>query len=413
MDSSEKIVRVFISSTFRDMHAERDHLVTVVFPELRERLERLGLEFYDVDLRWGVPEKDANGETANSWEYCRQWIDRVEPFFVCILGQRYGWVPEPEKLKAEDEQVRQREHPRSITDMEVRHAVLDSQRKRHSYFYLRETKVPESDNPIYSEFVDSTELQEKLESLKEDIRGCDRPARDYTCRWKGDGFDELEDFGNQVLEDLWSGVLRDECYVSKEVWREVLGADPDSDPRYTDASEPLSKEIWEKIVALAKPEPLLPLDAEQQQMEKFAESRLRWFQGRTDELKALTDLVQSPDPEAPRFAVVSAIPGQGKSALLAKLWRSVVPAAENGSSQSLSEPTAYNLQPTAFVIAHFVGATERSADARSLVLRILDELDRTGFEWSEEKPSDDEDKPPEEPKLDYNSLCLKGSRNNK
>ncbi|MGO9468307.1 MAG: DUF4062 domain-containing protein [Isosphaeraceae bacterium] len=30
--------KVFISSTFRDMHAERDHLIKVVFPELRERL---------------------------------------------------------------------------------------------------------------------------------------------------------------------------------------------------------------------------------------------------------------------------------------------------------------------------------------------------------------------------------------
>jgi hypothetical protein len=30
-----RVIRVFISSTFRDMHAERDHLVTVVFPELR------------------------------------------------------------------------------------------------------------------------------------------------------------------------------------------------------------------------------------------------------------------------------------------------------------------------------------------------------------------------------------------
>jgi hypothetical protein len=39
-----------------------------------------------LDLRWGVLAKDANGETANSWEYCRQWIDRVEPLFVCILG---------------------------------------------------------------------------------------------------------------------------------------------------------------------------------------------------------------------------------------------------------------------------------------------------------------------------------------
>jgi hypothetical protein len=90
--AQDRQIRVFISSTFRDMHAERDHLVTVVFPELRKRVEQLGLGFFDVDLRWGVPEQDANGETANSWEYCKRWIDRVEPFFVNILGQRYGWV---------------------------------------------------------------------------------------------------------------------------------------------------------------------------------------------------------------------------------------------------------------------------------------------------------------------------------
>jgi len=35
MNATHKTVRVFISSTFRDMHAERDHLVAVVFPELR------------------------------------------------------------------------------------------------------------------------------------------------------------------------------------------------------------------------------------------------------------------------------------------------------------------------------------------------------------------------------------------
>lgn len=34
----DRQVRVFISSTFRDMHAVRDHLVTAVFPELRERV---------------------------------------------------------------------------------------------------------------------------------------------------------------------------------------------------------------------------------------------------------------------------------------------------------------------------------------------------------------------------------------
>ena len=141
MTTSERTVRVFISSTFRDMHAERDHLVTVVFPELRERVEQLGLEFFDVDLRWGVPAKDLNGETANSWEYCRQWIDRVEPFFLCILGQRYGWVPEPRHFRDTAGRQRHQQEPRSITDLEVRHAVLDTRRKRRSYFLLRATPV--------------------------------------------------------------------------------------------------------------------------------------------------------------------------------------------------------------------------------------------------------------------------------
>jgi len=38
MSAIWKTVRVFISSTFRDMHAERDHLVQVVFPKLRHEL---------------------------------------------------------------------------------------------------------------------------------------------------------------------------------------------------------------------------------------------------------------------------------------------------------------------------------------------------------------------------------------
>jgi len=33
-----RTVRVFVSSTFRDMSAERDHLVRFVFPRLREEL---------------------------------------------------------------------------------------------------------------------------------------------------------------------------------------------------------------------------------------------------------------------------------------------------------------------------------------------------------------------------------------
>ena len=52
-------VHIFISSTFNDMHAERDYLVKQVFPELTEWCEKRRLKLIDIDLRWGVSELDA------------------------------------------------------------------------------------------------------------------------------------------------------------------------------------------------------------------------------------------------------------------------------------------------------------------------------------------------------------------
>jgi hypothetical protein len=129
-----------------------------------------------------------------------------------------------------------------------------------------------------------------------------------------------------------------------KIIRQVLNTDPDSDPRYTDESQPVPRDLWEKIVALAKPLPQDPLDAERQQMEAFAASRLRWFQGRTHELQQRTDFIYSSVENAPRLAVIAAAPGQGKSALLAKL------------SQRIQE-SAVGSQKSPFLITHFVGTT--------------------------------------------------------
>lgn len=50
-------VRVFISSTFLDMHGERDVLTQYVFPELRKRCEKIRIHVNEVDLRWGVTDE--------------------------------------------------------------------------------------------------------------------------------------------------------------------------------------------------------------------------------------------------------------------------------------------------------------------------------------------------------------------
>jgi hypothetical protein len=51
MSTSWQTVSVFISSTFNDMHAERDYLVKRVFPDLREWCEKWKLRLVDIDLR--------------------------------------------------------------------------------------------------------------------------------------------------------------------------------------------------------------------------------------------------------------------------------------------------------------------------------------------------------------------------
>jgi len=46
-------IRVFISSTFRDMIGERDELMTHAWPELRRFCRERQVELVEVDLRWG------------------------------------------------------------------------------------------------------------------------------------------------------------------------------------------------------------------------------------------------------------------------------------------------------------------------------------------------------------------------
>lgn len=50
----DRVVRVFISSTFRDMFRERETLVKRIFPRLRKLCEEREVTRGEVGLRWGV-----------------------------------------------------------------------------------------------------------------------------------------------------------------------------------------------------------------------------------------------------------------------------------------------------------------------------------------------------------------------
>ncbi len=191
-----KTIRVFISSTFRDMNAERDHLVRFVFPRLREQLLLRRIHLVDVDLRWGVTsEQDAS-------EVCREIINECRPRFLCMLGGRYGWVP-PGNI-------------RSITADEVHFGVLDRplQDREFAYFYFRDdaatTAMVET---TLGEFRESqgSDGHDKLTELKQAIVAAGLNPFTYPAKWDDESsrLTDLNKFGDRVYDDLFDGIKSD------------------------------------------------------------------------------------------------------------------------------------------------------------------------------------------------------------
>src|SRR3990172_1243477 len=174
-----KTVRVFISSTFRDMHAERDQLVKVVFPALRERLEKHRVHLIDLDLRWGVTQEQSDNDQA--LDVCLDQIDACRPFFLGLLGERYGYVSEkgiPERVASKYGWIRHHTK-KSITELEILYGVLnDPPMHGRAFFFFRNPafadEVPQAKRAdVKGENADSVE---KLRRLKQAIRDKQLPV---------------------------------------------------------------------------------------------------------------------------------------------------------------------------------------------------------------------------------------------
>lgn len=56
-DAPDRAIRVFVSSTFQDMAAERDEPMKRVFPELRRVANERDVSWTEVDLRRGITDE--------------------------------------------------------------------------------------------------------------------------------------------------------------------------------------------------------------------------------------------------------------------------------------------------------------------------------------------------------------------
>ena len=195
-----KQFRLFISSTFNDMNAERNKLTDDSFKKIKGMCDERGVEFFQIDLRWGIP--PGASKQGRVLETCMQEIDDARPFFIGIIGNRYGWQPTEQDLGERLESLLNRwdwmdealHAGMSITEMEMQYAVL----RKHSNdmnaaFYIRSDKMQ-----VSAEFCElpGSEAERKLQMLKNKIRNQqDYPVREY---------DSPEQLAEMVLRDLQS-----------------------------------------------------------------------------------------------------------------------------------------------------------------------------------------------------------------
>ncbi len=165
--SSPREIRVFISSTFRDMQEEREELVKQIFPQLRRLCESRSVTWGEVDLRWGVPdEAKAEGKVL---PLCLAEIEHCRPYFIGLLGERYGWVPAEIPRELLETQPWLKEHRKqSVTALEILHGVLrNPEMAEHAFFYFRDPGYA-AVRPGFTE--EDPTKHERLAKLKDDIR---------------------------------------------------------------------------------------------------------------------------------------------------------------------------------------------------------------------------------------------------
>ncbi len=329
-----RTLRVFVSSTFTDMRAERDELAIHVFPRLRRLCEARAVSWDDVDLRWGITnEQRAEGQVL---PICLDEIKKCRPFFIAILGERYGW----DKLELSDDLLNREpwlgNYPNcSVTELEILHAINEREDiPLQTRFYFRE--------PEFVSRIPKEERQQYVETA--------RP-------------EEVAEFGAEKAEEL----ARSRANKLRELKRRITRIDPRLHPPYRNPRElgDLVAKDFSEILDMAFPAPEArdPGERERTQHEAVAWShaevslpsghRQGAYVVRPELGKLLDDHIEGDDPPL----VITGPAGIGKTALLAN-WILRYEQA-HGSHH---------------ILFHSIGASPASSTAIGIVGRLLNEI---------------------------------------
>jgi len=369
-------LRVFVSSTFGDMVAERSMLQNEVFPRVDAYCRARGAAFRAIDLRWGI--SAAAARDRRTMEICLAEVRRcrrASPLlnFIGLIGSRYGWRPLPSEIDANDFEA-------------LRADALASDRRRLARAYRRD------DNAVPARWVlraqaaragaaallaDEQAVRAALDRMLEHAW----PDADRRRLRYGASATHLEiaerfalDAGGTVAKGSALFYVREahrpgEIAPADRAGLAALQADVQAKVgaralfRYEAADlqtwrERIERDLIRRARAALGPA-LTPSDPDQRYAQQtFAQGLAAGARGHE---ALLARVRRRPDAVPGDPIVVTGVSGSGKSTLLARAW-----------SAAAAEPTA----PETLLLARFVGSTSESRHLEGLLTGLCAEIDR-------------------------------------
>eukprot|EP00002_Diphylleia_rotans_P038126 TRINITY_DN8622_c0_g1_i2.p1 TRINITY_DN8622_c0_g1~~TRINITY_DN8622_c0_g1_i2.p1 ORF type:complete len:634 (+),score=127.63 TRINITY_DN8622_c0_g1_i2:53-1954(+) len=306
-----RVVRIFLSSTFRDMQRERDSFFQYGEPRLREWANKKGLVLDFIDLRWGLTtEVSSNGEVTIR---CFESIEQC-PYFICTLGSRYGWIPDHGK-PSEWHPNTEKRYPfledykdLSVTHYEIKYGALKKNPiarralfyERDGAFVLENTHDLTTNERILYQAVDEKDRHNQ-EAMKQEIR------QQFEI--------QVYDSARQLTELIVDNLIA------------ILDID------------------FANVKAIS--------EDEDQAHEQLIRHRLCGFEGRKEIIDTLVQSVNTQlESEDSAITVLGAESGVGKSSVMAALVRGL------------------KKNPGLLVVSHFVGCSNSSQYVGSLNQRL-------------------------------------------
>lgn len=350
---------VFISSTFKDMHAERDYLKHHVFPRLEEELRKRHHHLEPIDLRLGVDTLNEVNEEARELLVLKVCLDEIKdsrPFLIVMLGDRYGSVPPNDRIAAAAKAAEFQTDltDKSVTALEIEFGILreDPNQKRRSLFYFRDPLPYDEMQPeVAAQYSDEhspnpqaharyTKLQVMKAKLADDPELGPR-VHSYTAKWDktANKVAGLEAWGEQVFQHLW-------------------------------------KELDEETHEFAAKQALTWEELERDALAEFVEHLTRDFAGRESLIKKLLDLSYSPAIPAKTTLISSQELGTKVEPSPPATWGACVTGESGSGKSSLFARLIRDLEkdPSILLLANAAGISERSSSVDAMLRRWIQEL---------------------------------------